>query len=184
MRSLTLTKGFPATTVDEVCAKAEVSKGSFYHHFATKDDIGYAALDSYFDELISALTTGPADGIDDPVEKLRAFLTHAGIVCSGPLLTNGCMLGSFALDLAESHPGVQSKLSEQFSELASLVAQMICDASTAAGTDLPAAQLAHQFLAVIEGSIVLAKAHADPQMLSSGVALFADHIDLLLDQDR
>ena len=183
MRTLTLSKGFPATTVDEVCAQADVSKGSFYHHFASKEDIGHAALDSYFDELVMALTAGLVGDDLGPVERLRVFVTHAGEVCSGPLLMNGCMLGSFALDLAESHPELQSKLSDQFSELAALVARLISDAAVATGTDPPAEQLAQQFLAIIEGSIVLAKAHADPAILGSGVALFADYLDLLLEQE-
>lgn len=182
MRSLTLSKGFPATTVDEVCAEAEVSKGSFYHHFATKEDIGNAALDEYFGELVAALTSAPAPGDAEAIDRLRAFVEHAGVVCSGPLLTNGCMLGSFALDLAESHPEVRAKLSDQFTALADLVAGLITDAATEAGIQLPATRLAQQFLAIIEGSIVLAKAHADPQILGSGVALFADHIDLLLER--
>ena len=182
MRTLTLSKGYPATTVDEVCAKAEVSKGSFYHHFATKEDIGQASLDAYFDELVAALTNVPIGDDADAVDRLRGFVRHAGAVCSGPLLTNGCMLGSFALDLSESHPEIRSKLAEQFSALAELVATLITDAATATGIELPAARLAQQFLATIEGSIVLAKAHADPQILTSGVALFAEYIDLLLDR--
>lgn len=182
MRSLTLSKGFPATTVDEVCATAEVSKGSFYHHFATKDEIGQASLDAYFDELVTALTNAPIHADADAIERLREFISHAGVVCSGPLLTNGCMLGSFALDLSESHPEIRTKLSDQFTALADLVADLIADAADAAGIELPAQRLGRQFLAIIEGSIVLAKAHADPQILSSGVGLFAEHIDLLLER--
>ena len=180
MRTLSLTKGFPATTVDEVCTEAQVSKGSFYHHFATKDDLGQAALDGFFDELVLALTTGPFAADEDPVERLRRFVTHAGVVCSGPLLTHGCMLGSFTLDLAESHPDMRDKLSQQFSTLASYVADLIRNAGDDAGVALPAEELAQQFLAVIEGSIVLAKAHADPNIVNSGLALFANHLDLLL----
>lgn len=181
MRTLTLEKGYPATTVDEVCAEAQVSKGSFYHHFATKDDIGHAALDAYFDELVAALRDGTYQSAADPITRLRRFLEHAAIVCSGPLLTSGCMLGSFSLDLAESHPEVRAKLADQFEMLAAFVGDLLDDAATAAGVDLPVERLAQQFLAVIEGSIVLAKAHADPTILGSGVALFADHINLLLD---
>ncbi|MEL7207989.1 MAG: TetR/AcrR family transcriptional regulator [Actinomycetota bacterium] len=183
MRTLSLAKGFPATTVDEVCAQAAVSKGSFYHHFATKEEMGAAALDRYFGDLVEALTTGPFTDVVDPVDRLHAFVEHAGVVCSGPLLRNGCLLGSFALDLAESHPEIRSKLASQFDTLAAFVAGLIDDAAGAAGIEVPAAALARQFLAVIEGSIVLAKAFADPGQLTAGVGLFADHLRLLFGRE-
>lgn len=180
VQTLSLSKGFPATTVDEVCAEANVSKGSFYHHFETKEEIGHAALDRYFDELVETLTAGSYSDSADPMERLAGFLTHAGQACSGPVLVNGCMLGSFALDLAESHPEIRRKLSEQFSFLTTFVATLITEAAEAAGRTLPADRLAQQFLAIIEGSIVLAKAQADPDVLTSGVSLFGDHLELLL----
>lgn len=182
MRALSLVKGYPATTVDEVCAEAEVSKGSFYHHFDAKEDIGYAALDAYYDELVAALTAGDFNDTQDPAERLRGFLAHSGVVCAGPLMAHGCLLGSFALDLAETHPDMQRKLSAQFDALAGFVAELIDEAAAASDIELASAALSRQFLAVIEGSIVLAKAHADRRILDSGLALFAQHIDLLLQQ--
>ncbi len=190
MRELSLTKGYPATTVDEVCATAEVSKGSFYHHFQTKEDIGNAALDSHFDELLVALTDeGDQSGAapsspTGAVDRLHAFLDRASAVCSGPLLVNGCMLGSFALDLAETHPEVRARLDEQFTTLADYVAELIDAAGAEVGVELPTAALARQFLALIEGSIVLAKAHDDHSILATALDLFTQHLDLLLDRGR
>ena len=180
---LTLAKGFPATTVDEVCLEADVSKGSFYHHFASKEDIGHAALDRYFEDLRGALTAGSYTEIADPVARMHAFVQHAGDVCSGPLLRSGCLLGSFALDLAESDPLVQAKLAEQFGGLAGYAAGLIGDAADSIDRTVDADRLGQQLLAVIEGSIVLAKAHADPELLVTGVSLFAEHLQLLFAHD-
>ncbi|MFT7623347.1 MAG: TetR/AcrR family transcriptional repressor of nem operon [Myxococcota bacterium] len=110
MQTLSLCKGFPATTVDEVCAEAGVSKGSFYHHFDSKDDVGHAALDGFFKGLVGGLTTGPFTPIDDPVQRLHAFVKNAGEVCAGPLLQSGCMLGSLAPNLAESDAPIQGAI--------------------------------------------------------------------------
>lgn len=38
-------KGFAATTVDDLCQSADVTKGAFFHHFKTKDALGVAAAD-------------------------------------------------------------------------------------------------------------------------------------------
>ena len=39
------TKGYAATTVDELCAAADVTKGAFFHHFKSKDAFGVAVAD-------------------------------------------------------------------------------------------------------------------------------------------
>ncbi len=182
MKTLSLSKGYAATTVDEVCAEADVSKGSFYHHFETKEDIGFAALDSHFDQLVEALTVGTFNDQPDPVERLRSFIEHTRIVCAGPQMINGCLIGSYALDLAETLPSIQNRLAEQFNQLAHFVAKLISEASQTSGIHLPSKELSQQFLVVIEGSIVLAKAHADKTLLTSGIELFGHHLDLLLEQ--
>ena len=180
MRRVALAKGFPATTVDEICQVAGVTKGSFYHHFASKEELGIAALEGYFADVVSAFSTGEWTLVEDPVLRLRAFVAHAADVCTGPLMTYGCLVGSFALDLAESSPEIRERLAEMFTTLRLFVAGLVEQAASQRGRHLDAGRLGDQFLAVVEGSIVLAKAHADPSVPRRGLGLFGEHLDLLL----
>jgi TetR/AcrR family transcriptional repressor of nem operon len=41
--SVIRTKGYSATSVDELCAAAGVTKGAFFHYFKSKDELGVAA---------------------------------------------------------------------------------------------------------------------------------------------
>src|ERR671911_434050 len=41
-RQLMLARGFTGTSVDQICAEAGLTKGSFFHHFGTKDEFGEA----------------------------------------------------------------------------------------------------------------------------------------------
>jgi TetR/AcrR family transcriptional repressor of nem operon len=181
MRHLALAKGFPATTVDEICARAGVTKGSFYHHFGAKDDLGLAALQAYFDDLVAAFTGGDWAQAEDPVVRLHQFVAHAADVCVGPVMVNGCLLGSFTLDLAESSPDVRKHLSTMFGALRDMVAGLITDAAAHRRRTVDATGLADHFLAVAEGSILLAKAHADPALPRHSVEHFGAYVDLLLD---
>ncbi len=180
MRKVALSKGFPATTVDEICALAGVTKGSFYHHFDGKDDLGLAALESYFADVVVEFGAGGWADVDDPVARLGAFMAHAADVCTGPVMIGGCLIGSFALDMAESSPDLRERMSTMFAALRDVVAGLVADAARSRGRVIDAAQFGDQFLAVLEGSIVLAKAHADPAAPRRGLVLLAQHLDLLL----
>ena len=180
MRRVALAKGFPATTVDEVCDAAGVTKGSFYHHFASKDALGIAAVEAYFADVVAAFSGGGWAEVADPVERLRAFVTHAADTCVGPVMIDGCLIGSFALDLAESWPELRTRLSAMFAALRDVVAGLVRDAAAARGRDVEAGLFGDQFLAIVEGTIVLAKAHADPAMPRRGILLLGQHLDLLL----
>lgn len=179
MRRIALSKGFPATTVDEVCDLAGVTKGSFYHHFSGKDDLGAAAVESYYEDVVAAFGAGDWAGAEDPVERLQAFLAHAGEVCVGPVMIYGCLIGSMTLDMAESSPGLRERLSEMFVSLRDVVAGLVAAAAASRGRTVEADHFGDQFLAILEGSIVLAKAHCDPATPRRGVALLAQHLDLL-----
>lgn len=180
MRKVALSKGFAATTVDEICELAGVTKGSFYHHFTGKDDLGAAALETYFDDVVAAFSAGGWDAVDDPVLRLQAFMAHAVEVATGPVLLYGCLIGTFTLDLAETSPTVRERLSAMFVALREVVAGLVEEAARHRGREIDDGEFGDQFLAVLEGSILLAKAHADPALPRRGLNLLRQHLDLLL----
>jgi TetR/AcrR family transcriptional repressor of nem operon len=180
MRRVALAKGFPAATVDEICESAGVTKGSFYHHFKGKDDLGVAALESYFDDVVAAFTSGGWADVEDPVARLQSFIAHSADVCTGPVMRYGCLIGSLSLDMAETSPELRERLSTMFAALRDVVAGLVTEAADSRGRTVDADRFGDQFLAIIEGSIVLAKAHTDPAIPRRGLELLGDHLDLLL----
>lgn len=65
--------GFEGVTVRDICKKAGITTGAFYHHFQSKEELfdkGFAPLDQYMEE---ALADQPAD---DPARRLKAILSH------------------------------------------------------------------------------------------------------------
>ena len=57
--ALFLERGFDATTVDEIAAAAGVSRRSFFHHFATKEDVVFAHHADFEAALLAAIATQP-----------------------------------------------------------------------------------------------------------------------------
>src|SRR6266478_3420888 len=61
--SLMRHRGFNATTVDEVCAEAGVTKGGFFHYFKSKDDLATAAVDRFYEMKAKQFADAPFRGL-------------------------------------------------------------------------------------------------------------------------
>ncbi len=180
-QSLILSKGFPATRVDEVCVAAGVTKGSFYHHFESKDELAMVLVDHYYVTLAEQLCAGEWAGERDSVDRLRAFLDHAIKVVKGPLLKRGCLLGSFALDLSQTHPKIRAAIEDRLDRLTNAVTPTIREALKQRSVKaVNAAALARQFVSVLQGSIVLAKAYGDHAKVTEGIRCYRVMVDALL----
>jgi TetR/AcrR family transcriptional repressor of nem operon len=73
---LVIENGFAGTSVDQVLDAASTSKGAFFHHFASKLDLGRALVDRYVAADLAHLDGALAatDGVTDPVERVSAFV--------------------------------------------------------------------------------------------------------------
>ncbi len=182
-RTLVLTKGFPATTLDEICEKADVTKGGFYYHFASKDQLALELVEHHFDQLSSALMEGAYRELDDPKDRLLGFLDRTAEVMQGPVLKDGCILGVLTLDMAETQEETRIALSQRFSDLEAFLEKDFQAALRESGVKDPtstATGLARQFLMVLEGSIVLSKAHKNPEVLLEGLRFFKLSLEAVL----
>ncbi|MGA7216516.1 MAG: TetR/AcrR family transcriptional regulator, partial [Terrimicrobiaceae bacterium] len=109
-KELFLARGYTATTVDAICERAELTKGSFYYFFDSKEDLGLAVLDWSLRQSAQMLATGSYVRMKDPVEKAFAFLEHLE-KCSPEIWSGGCLLGSFSLELADTNSRMQQAVS-------------------------------------------------------------------------
>lgn len=177
---LMLSRGYSATTVDEICAEAGVSKGSFYHFFKTKEEVGLATLERFYQHGTKNLMGGQFASLSDPVERAFGFVNH--VAEKSPYLwAEGCLLATFASELAESHPAVQTEVSRMFRELATGMSRLFEPIAEKASAGSPSAlELAEMFLDVLEGSIVVARAHREPKRIAQTVLRFRGYMEQLI----
>jgi TetR/AcrR family transcriptional regulator, transcriptional repressor for nem operon len=172
-KELFLARGYAATTVDAICEKAGLTKGSVYYFFDSKEDLGLAVLEWSIRRGVQMLASGPYVRIVDPVEKAFAFLKHLE-KCSPEIWIGGCLLGSFSLELADTNSRMQQAVAGMFQALADDFANKLRPiASHCARKNAPSAsELAETLLGTVEGSIILAKAHRDPTRIPKALRGF------------
>jgi TetR/AcrR family transcriptional repressor of nem operon len=178
--SLMVAKGYPATTVEEICEAAGVSKGSFYHFFKSKQDLALAMIEHHMASAKELFQTGlDLSGLDES-QRAIGYVRH---IEQGAEETwrDGCLIGSFALELAETHPEIRSKISAIFRDLADHFERIfvpLCQAHGGPDTPSPR-ELAEQFIAVIEGGVVLSRAHFDQRYVPQAIRCFRRYLESL-----
>ena len=168
-----LAKGYPATTVDDICARAGVSKGSFYHFFSSKEELGLAALDAFVARNRRVIGKAPDGG--PPRERAVALLDHL-LSSASQMWGGGCLLGSLALDLAETHPAIAEQVSARFRQIAETLAGGFAPLAEGMGKAWSAEALAEQFIVAVEGGLILARAHGDWGYVERALARFRDQV--------
>lgn len=179
--ALMLAEGFSRTSVESVCAAAGATKGSLYHFFKTKEDLGIAVLDRWITRNAEILANGPHRAVRDPVEAAFVYVQHVAD-SSRELWRSGCFVGSLSMDIAGSSDRMQQSVEAIFrgfvDEHADLLRPVL---EKSPREDLPSAEeLAEWFLASIEGAIVLAKAYRDTGPISRAVLSFRRYLEFLL----
>jgi TetR/AcrR family transcriptional regulator, transcriptional repressor for nem operon len=155
-----LARGYTATSVDQICDRAAVSKGSFYHFFDSKEELALAVLEAFHQRNRQVVEKAPTPG-EDPRGHALSLVDHL-VASAGSMWGGGCLLGSFALELAETNPVIAEAVSARFRAVARMLAEgfqpLADDRDERAGA---AAALAEEFLVTVEGALVLARAHRD-----------------------
>src|SRR5438046_2372808 len=87
-------KGYSATTVDDICKTAGMTKGSFFHHFKSKEELAIAAAD-YFAAMADGLfRNAPYSLISDPIERLFGYVEFRRSIICGEFSDFTCLLGT------------------------------------------------------------------------------------------
>lgn len=167
-------KGYSATRVEDLCAEAGVTKGSFFHHFKGKDDLMLAAV-AHWDEVTGGLFASAAyHDLEDPLDRLLAYLDLRKSLLIGDLPDFTCFAGMITQEAFETRPDIVAACERSISGHARTLEADISEAMEkyAVVADWSAESLALHTQAVLQGAFILAKA-------KGGAAIAADSIDHL-----
>ena len=172
-------QGYHRTALEHVLRESGAGKGNFYHHFRSKEELGYAILDRLLDRF-EARTLMPIFGTDAgaPLDQVEAFLEQILTTQRTRNCVGGCPLGNLATELADAHEGFRQRLAGGFERWRECLGGALTRAR-AAGTlvpDVEPAGLARFLVASLEGAILLTKVQKDIRIMEDCVAELRRHL--------
>ncbi len=183
------TQGLHATTVDELCEAAGVSKGAFFHHFASKEDLAIAAADHWSVTTGGLFADAPYHEAEDPADRVLGYLDFRASLIGDAIERYTCLVGTMVQEAYVTHPAIRDACASSILGHAATLELDIAEALMAAGTDATdvaaeAASLARHTQAVLQGAFVVSKAANDPQVALDSIRHLRHYFEFLFHRDR
>jgi TetR/AcrR family transcriptional repressor of nem operon len=99
-------KGFTATSVDDLCRAADVTKGAFFHHFESKEALGVAAAVHWSEMTGRFFEDAPYHRHADPLDRVMGYLDFRKDILQGELWEFTCLVGTMAQEVHGSSPAI------------------------------------------------------------------------------
>ena len=170
-QDIMLTKGYHDTSVDEICKKSGVAKGSFFHHFKDKDAVATEAMDCFIRDRGSDMASCCA-GEGDPLKRIMTRLDNAIKATKSPEF-KGCLMGTLLQETARTRPKIRQACCEGLEKTFEYLEQDLRAAKDkyAPKSDLNPREMAQFYFAVMQGSFLLAKAQGNPKLIEANVRM-------------
>ena len=161
--------GFHGTTVDAVLADAGVPKGSFYHHFGSKDVFGQAVLDRYMEFQRSLLDKWSSKKNLSTPDRLAGYAKDMAHMFVKSGYQRGCLTGKFSTEVAASSEAFREQLSFHIEAWTTQVAALLASGQEQGDvrSDRSAQEIAEAVLSLIQGTFVLALSTRDKHTLAT-----------------
>jgi TetR/AcrR family transcriptional regulator, transcriptional repressor for nem operon len=166
--AMLLKHGYNDLAIQELLVVHDIPKGSFYHHFRSKEDFAHQVIDRYMQEVHAGLDACLGDTGRPPLERVRAFFELSREKYRGEGYM-GCLLGSLGQELSGVNDAFRFKIEGCFSEITARVA--VCLEEARHRGDLPPESDAHHMAVLLldcwEGAALRSRLRRDPKPLNA-----------------
>jgi TetR/AcrR family transcriptional repressor of nem operon len=184
-QGLMLQRGYAGMTVDHVLERVGITKGAFFHHFKSKDELARSLLERFAerDVQIYAETRAQAEKLsDDPLQQILIFVRlfedmFADMTEPYP----GCLFASYLYELQLFGEDTRAIIRGSFARWRKLLQEKF-DAiirQYPPKNAVSAAALADAFTVVLEGAFITGKAMNEPGVVGEQLRLYRNYIELL-----
>ncbi|HEV2691589.1 MAG TPA: TetR/AcrR family transcriptional regulator [Verrucomicrobiae bacterium] len=175
-------QGFNATTVDDICSAAGVTKGSFFHYFKTKQEVANVAVASFREAKIRDFANAPFRKLADPLDRVFGRLDFAGAAAAGnDGVTKGCLIGMFAQELASTNQELREACLSVFLSTAGDLEKDLAEAKATRSpvVDFDPKKVSLFYVSMVQGGLMIAKAGENNAILYDNLEQFRAYVQAL-----
>jgi TetR/AcrR family transcriptional regulator, transcriptional repressor for nem operon len=174
-------QGYAATSVDELCQHAGVTKGAFFHHFKSKDALAVAAADHWSKTTGDFFAAAPYHGHEDPLNRVLGYLSFRKSILKGELAEFTCLVGTMVQETYASNPQIRKACEASIWGHAGRLEADIAEAMKRRRIRAAwsAESLALHTQAVLQGAFILAKAKGGTSIAAASIDHLHRYIELL-----
>jgi TetR/AcrR family transcriptional repressor of nem operon len=185
-RDVIRAKGYTATTVDDICAAAEVSKGSFFHHFASKEELGIAAIEAFDAMATELFATAPYARLRDPRDRVLGYVDFRSSLLRGDLAHFTCLMGTTVQETYATHPDLRAACDRGMSAHIAMLARDLAAAKQryAPNAAWTPESVGYFMQSVLQGAFIFAKAKQGPEVAIECLAHLRRYLEELLGKPR
>ncbi len=188
-QAMILSRGYAGMSLDALIGSLGLTKGAFFHHFRSKDDLAQTLIRRYSDEGVALFKNNLARArrlSDDPLQQ---FLIIIGLYEElFEQLTEpypGCLLASYVYELQQFTADMRDIINQEFiqsrTELGELIRRIIRKYPPRVAVD--PVSLADGFMSVFEGAFILSKSLGEAQITVQQLRHYKTYIELLFGHD-
>ncbi|MEQ1831969.1 MAG: TetR/AcrR family transcriptional regulator [Candidatus Eisenbacteria bacterium] len=179
--TLIRTNGLTATRVDDICAAAGLSKGSFFHHFESKEALAVAAARHWSEMTGGMFASAPYHASSDPLDRVLAYIEFRKALVQGDVPQFTCLVGTMVQEAYHSNPAIRDACEASITGHADT---LVADIAAAKRKYAPRASWSPESLAlhtqaVIQGAFILAKARNDSRVAIESIEHLKHYFELL-----
>jgi TetR/AcrR family transcriptional regulator, transcriptional repressor for nem operon len=179
-------KGYAASTIDDICQTAGVTKGSFFHHFKSKDELAVAAAEHFSAVAQGLFASGSYHQAHDPLDRLLGYIDFRISMLGGALHDYTCLLGTLVQETYATHPTIRAACDRG---LSAHVAELTRDVELAKHAYAPderwsAASVGAFMQVTLQGSFIFAKSTQGPDIARESLEHLRRYLNFLFGQHQ
>jgi TetR/AcrR family transcriptional regulator, transcriptional repressor for nem operon len=178
--------GYAATTIDDICHAAGVTKGSFFHHFKNKDDLALSAAAFWGEMTEGFFASAPYHKSEDPLQRLLGYVDFRAEILQGDLSDYTCLLGTLVQETYTTHPDIRAACDKGLSTHIAIITRDVEAAKRLYAPDAPWSpeSVGYFIQSVLQGAFIFAKAKQGPEVVRESLAHLRQYLGLIFNQPR